>query len=105
MKLNDPFGRVARRDRDQYAALRQRLRQAGVRDQDAVRNFARRTRSTLMRVVLLVLAGAAGMMLLFPDMRGPIVALAVLILAWIGVGYFRTQVYLSRYRREECDGA
>lgn len=102
MKLGDPFGRVARRDRDRYAALRERLQQAEVRDAAGVRAFARNITITLARLVAVIVAVALGAMLLFPSTMNATILLSALVLLWLAVGYVQTRLYLERYRREEC---
>ena len=102
MKLNDPFGRVARRDRDRYAALRERLRQAQVCDAGAVRVFMRNITITLGRLVAVIVGVALGASLLFPSAKNVIIMLSALVLLWLAVGYVQTRLYLERYLREEC---
>lgn len=102
MKLNDPFGRVARRDRAQYTALKARLQEAQIRDAQALEVFAANTRTALLRLLLVVVAVSAGMVLLFPAASSLIVLLGTLGLLWLAVSYVQTHLYLRRYLREEC---
>lgn len=103
MRLNDPFGRVSRRDRARYDALRDRLRQAGVRDAQALQGFAANISATMRRLLWVLLAVSFVLILLFPGALGPIILIATLVLLWLVVSYVQTRLYLKRYRREECD--
>jgi len=103
MKLNDPFGRVARRDRAQYSALRSRLQEAKIHDAQGLQGFTDNVRTTLLRLLAVVLAVAAGAVLLFPAASGLIMLLGALAMLWLGVSYVQTRLYLRRYLREECN--
>ncbi len=104
VKLNDPFGRVSRRDRQRYSTFEQRLRQQGVGDSAALRQFTRRMTRTMIRLAAGILAVAAVLALAFPASRGLVSLLGVLILVWLAAGYAQTRLYLKRYRREQLGG-
>jgi len=103
VKLNDPFGRVARRDQGQYATFKQQLRQAHVTTADGVRTFAHNASTTMLRLVVVTAGGTTLMGLLFPAARGLAAAVAALVLIWLAASYVKTRLYLARYLREECD--
>lgn len=105
MKLNDPFGRVSRRNLDRYAALRARLLDEGIRDTAKVRRFRQNMTATLLRLVALVSVCSAAVALPFPAARGPALLCGALALLWLIVGYAQTRLYLARYLREECSDA
>lgn len=102
MKLNDPFGRVARRDRARYSALKDRLQQANILDARALQGFIDNVTATMLRLLAVILAAAMVLALLFPEASGLIMLLAALVLLWLAVSYVQTRLYLRRYRREEC---
>lgn len=81
MKLDDPFGRMQRRDEAEYEALKAALAKAGARNaEDARRVLGQSHRNVLMfsaTVVLAALIGAG----LFPALAPAILALALLLLA------------------------
>jgi len=103
MKLNDPFGRVARRDRAQYTALKQRLCQAQIRDAQALQGFTANVSTMFVRLLAVVLAVSLGLLLLFPTAASLIALLGTLALLWLAASYVQTRLYLKRYLREECD--
>lgn len=100
MKLNDPFGRVGRRQEAGYAALKAQLEAGGI-DQvtalDAVAQRMTRTAFLFMAIVIVVTLLAA---LLIPPWRGVVGAFGAVALLWLGTTLFRTRMHLRRYRRE-----
>jgi len=104
LKLNDPFGRVSKRNQRDYASLRDRFRQEGIRDAQGVKRIAENMTATAVRVVLLVLGISIAAALFFPQALAILVALNVLILLWGLSVYLKTRLHLKRYVREECDG-
>jgi hypothetical protein len=104
VKLSDPFGRVSRRDQQRYLSLEQRLREQGVCDDAALRQFTRRMTRTMALLVTGILAVAAALALAFPASRGLVSLLGVLVFVWLAAGYAQTRLYLKRYRREQLGG-
>ena len=103
MKLNDPFGRVANRNRRNYGALRDRLLEEGIRDSGAVRRFTANMTATALKLLLPVFAISLALMVFFPQLLAGLLALTVLIVLWVAAVYFQTRMHLKRYLREECD--
>jgi hypothetical protein len=102
MKLNDPFGRVGRRQSQAYASLSTQWHQQGVRDAAAVAQVAQTMRRSAGAWIAIILGSGALAMLLFAGLRGMILVLGGLALLWIAVGWLQTRLYLQRYLREEC---
>ena len=100
MKLNDPFGRVSRREQERYRMLEQRLRDEGILDTGALNRFAHRLAVTILKLTGAVLVASAALALVFPGSSSLIVMLDILLLLWLAAGYFKTRIYLKRYRRE-----
>jgi hypothetical protein len=105
VKLNDPFGRVARRQQQTYAALRARLKQQGVNDIASVRAFVARVRAIAFGSVIGVVAVTLALGTVLPALGGLIGVLGVLALIWLGTSYLQTRMYLRRYLNEECRDA
>lgn len=103
MKLNDPFGRVSNRNRRNYASLRDRLHQEGIRDIAAVRGFTENMTATAVKLLLLLFGIPLILAVFFPQFRGALLALGILILLWVSVVYLQTRMHLKRYIREECN--
>lgn len=100
MSLNDPFGRVSRRQRRAYAQLRTQLLDAGVRDADAVAATSRNIRDTVVKLALVIAAATLGLVVLFPQSRGTVLMLAALALLWLAANYLQTRGHLRHYLRE-----
>jgi uncharacterized membrane protein YjjP (DUF1212 family) len=100
MKLNDPFGRVGRRQQAHYAAVRQQLQAEGVDSLNALDAVEHRmTRS--FWVMTAGIAGIAALIaLLLPAGQGITLVFAALALLWAGSHYLQTRLLLKRYRRE-----
>lgn len=102
MKLNDPFGRMARRREREYESLKQALLKAGMTDEQKARdlmdNLAKRSKTGLMVIVPIV----AVLALLFREYAVFILAFGALIILWLTNTSRRGQEYISRYIEEEC---
>lgn len=102
MKLNDPFGRVARRDRDRYRTLRSQLHGQGIRDAAAVQRFRHNMSATLLRLLVIIAAVVSIVIVVFPDARNPVLLVGALLLLWFATSYVQTRLYLKKYLRDEC---
>jgi hypothetical protein len=81
MKLDDPFGRMQRRDEADYEALKAALKRAGVRNADGARRvLAQSQRNALLFCAAVLMTGLLGAGLL-PALAPAILALALLLLA------------------------
>jgi len=105
VKLNDPFGRVSRRQQQTYAALCARLKQQGVNDITSVHTFVARVRTLALGSVIGVIAVTLILTALLPTLGGLIGVLGALALIWLLTSYLQTRMYLRRYINEECRDA
>jgi hypothetical protein len=103
VKLNDPFGRVSRREQERYRVLEQRLRDEGILEVGALHRFTHRLTATILKLAGAVLVASAALALVFPKSCSLILMLDVLLLLWLSANYFKTRVYLKRYRRENFE--
>ena len=103
MSLNDPFGRVSRRQNDAYRRLRDQLRQQGIVTPPAVRQAQHRLRQTSLRLLAIIIAAAALGGVLFPDLRAVIAVTIALVLLWLGSSYLQTRTHLNTYLRAVSD--
>lgn len=100
MKLNDPFGRVGRRQNQAYTGVRRQLQARGIEDPAAVRKLVRAmSRSALVWSGITLLSSTFALVL-FPAYRGIIGTVGALILAWIVASWFQAQMHLRRYINE-----
>jgi hypothetical protein len=102
LKLNDPFGRVSKKNRRNYESLRDRLLQEGICDPAAIARFTTNMTTTAARLAVIILGASIVLAVIFPKLLATLLALDSLILLWIAVGYFQTRLHLKRYAREEC---
>lgn len=102
MKINDPFGRVNRRQHSAYLVLRDRLRAQGVQDATAAAGVARHMSRTAMWLVLATVLIGAMIAFAIPGLSGIVTVLGTLLLAWIGVHFFQARMHLKRYVLHEC---
>ena len=100
MKLNDPFGRVGRREQAGYAAVKSQLLAEGVSSLDALNASTQRITRSLVLFAFLVIAISALAASTVPAWRGLIGVFAALSLIWIGTTYVRTRLHLKRFREE-----
>ena len=104
MKMNDPFGRVSKRDRRDYASLRDRLQQEGIRDSRAVDGLIANMNATATKLLLLLFGISLVLGVFLPSIRIGLAGTVALLLLWATVVYVKTRMHLKRYAREECDG-
>lgn len=102
MKLNDPFGRVSRRNEASYRSLRDRLQQEGIRDSQALRRVTANMTATIVKSLVLLFGLSVALGLFFPPLRIALFGIYVLVLLWVAVVYLKTRVHLNRYLQEEC---
>ncbi len=106
MKLNDPFGRVGRRDQAKYETIKQQLQSAGIDSTGALTTAQRNINRSVLTLLAVVIGMAALFALLAPATRGIVGTFGALILLWISANYVQTRLHLRRYRRElETSGA
>ena len=105
MKLNDPFGRVSKKNLRNYQSLRDRLRREDIRDPAAIARFTANMTGTAVRLAMIVLGVSMALAIFFPKLFATLLALDVMVLLWISVGYIQTRMHLKRYIREECNNA
>lgn len=103
MKLNDPFGRMARRREREYDSLRQSLLKAGLTDRQQaealLETLKKRSKTGLWVVIPLTLVAA----LLLQEYAIFIGAFGLLATLWLTNTLRRGQEYISRYIQEECN--
>lgn len=102
MKLNDPFGRMARRREREYESLKQALLKAGMTDAQKAGelrdNLAKRSKTGLMVVIPIIVILA----LVFREYAVFALAFGVLAILWLTNTSRRGQEYINRYIAEEC---
>lgn len=100
MKLNDPFGRVGRREQAGYAAVKSQLLAEGVSSISALDASTRRITRSVVIFALVVIGISVLVASTVPAWRGLIGVFAALGLIWIGATFVRTRLHLKRFRDE-----
>ena len=100
MKLDDPFGRVGRRQTAGYKAVKSQLLAQGVSNTVELAAVTRRITRSALLFALLVLAVSVMAGLLVPSWRPLIAVFAGLAVIWIGATFLRTRLFLKRFHAE-----
>ncbi|MGB5832091.1 MAG: hypothetical protein WBG92_08885 [Thiohalocapsa sp.] len=101
MNLNDPFGRLQRRDEAGYAALRERLADAGVDSVGAAEGVMHNTRRNVLTFSAVVLMSALLLFALLPKLAPITGSLALFLLVIAANAMIKGRRYLKRYIAEE----
>lgn len=101
MNLNDPFGRVKKQREKEYQALYKTLQEAGITHRHEAEQLretlAKRGKTGLLIAVPLTLILA----LLLPQFKLVIIALGLLVSAWLFKTTTRSREHIKRYIEEE----
>lgn len=79
------------------------MQQEEIRDPAAIARFTANMTGTAVRLAMIVFGASAVLVLFFPGLLATLLAVDVLVLLWIAVGYIQTRMHLKRYIREECN--
>jgi len=101
MSLNDPFGRLKRRDEAGYEAVKAALVRAGVRDRDAAQRVIARTRTRVLLFIGGVCAALLPALVLWPRLAPVLVAGALLLMAVAVDSLVKGRRHVRRYIDEE----
>lgn len=103
VQLNDPFGRVSRRQQQAYVGFRKQLRQQGIDSASKVRSARTGLTRTTLRLTLLIAALFGGTAMLFPGLKGVTLVTAGLVLVWLASSFLQTRAHLNNYLNEMID--
>lgn len=101
MNMNDPFGRLQRRDEAGYASLKESLDQAGVSNAGDVHKILARMRRNVWTFAGIVLVSALLLLGLFPDLAPIVLALALFFLVLAFNSLIQGRRGMKRYIAEE----
>lgn len=101
MNLNDPFGRLQRRDQAGYEELRAKLRDSGIDTAEAARKVMTDTGRRVLGFGAVVVLAALLFAGLVPRLAPVTLALALLLLVIAGNALIKGRRYLRRYIAEE----
>lgn len=101
MKLNDPFGRMARRHQTGYESMRAVLQNAGITTPEAAREVIRKTRVRAVKFIAVCLVLFLLSAWLLPNALVVSVFFSVLIIVWVATWMVNGQRYINRYIEED----
>jgi hypothetical protein len=103
MKLNDPFGRMARRHQTGYESMRAVLQNAGIETPEAARAIIRKTRVRAVKFLAVCLVLFLLSAWLLPN--GLVVSLffAILVAVWVVTWMINGKRYIDRYIEEDLN--
>lgn len=100
MDLNDPFGRVSRRNQQSYQLFKRHLQQHGITDSHRLGEFSKRATYMLLKLLGLLFGTLGLLILVFPTALPALMLLCGTAALWGLARYLQTRLYLNRYRRE-----
>jgi len=102
MKLNDPFGRMARRREREYHSLCESLKKAGLTERAKAEELRDNLRARTKKVLWFILPAIVVLALIFRTYAVYVLAFGVLVVLWLTNTTQRGSEYLNRYIEEEC---
>lgn len=100
MTLGDPFGRVSRRQRAAYHALREQLQRQGTTSHAQIEQLLFRLHRTTLHIALGLLIIGIVLFLMLPQWGGVLTLIGVMLGAWIASSFLQTRTHLRAYHDE-----
>ncbi|GGB79076.1 hypothetical protein GCM10011352_00890 [Marinobacterium zhoushanense] len=104
MKLNDPFGRMARRREREYHSLCESLKKAGLTDRAKAEELRENLRKRTKKSLWFIMPAIVILALIFQTYAIYVLAFGALVVLWLTNTTQRGTEYLNRYIEEECGG-
>lgn len=101
MKLNDPFGRMEKRNQIAYEAIRDSLRRGNIDTPQAARDVITRTRKRAMTFLGAGSIFTLLLILLVPKAIPAAIGLMLLISIWVVTWTVKGKRYIEKYIAEE----
>lgn len=101
MSFSDPFNRVSRKREEQYLALREQLKKAGVDTEEKAEAMLKKSRQTMLGISAIVVLVTFVVTLVWPDLTGIAIVLGSLNLVWLLAIIARGQRMLKQYIQQE----
>ena len=105
MNLNDPFGRVARREQQEYESLRDSLKESGVNSRSDADVILERIRARGTKIVTVIAIITLLVALLYPGALTVSLIFAGLALLWVFKMTKNARQHIQRYIDEEISGS
>ena len=101
MNLNDPFGRVARREQQEYESLRDSLKESGVNSRSDADVILERIQARGIKIVTVIAIITLLVMLLYPGALTVTLIFTGLALLWVFKMTKNARQHIQRYIEEE----
>ena len=101
MKLNDPFGRLERRNQANYALMRDAMIQGGIETEQAALEVIETSKQKLIKFMAVVLAGLVLFVCFVPKSWPIMLCIAGMVLIWGVKSVISGRRYVERYIKEE----
>jgi hypothetical protein len=105
MNLNDPFGRVARREQQEYESLRASLKESGVNSRGDVDVVLERIQMRGTKIVAVIAIITLLLTLLYPGALTITLIFSGLSLLWVFKMTKNARQHIQRYIDEEIAGS
>ena len=101
MNMNDPFGRVERKQQGNYDSLRRSLQEAGITTRSQAETVLQGMRKRAIVILLSVALITIAAVLFFPSASMLIIVLAVILLFWLLVTTLNGFSLVKRYMKDD----
>ena len=101
MKLNDPFGRLERRNQANYEMMREAMKRGGIQTEEAALNVIEVSKRRLFRFLAILLAVLLVIVCIFPQSWPIILTRAGMVVIWAIKSIKSGRRYVERYIKEE----
>ena len=101
MKLNDPFGRLERRNQANYEMMREAMKRGGIQTEEAALNVIETSKRRLLRFLAILAAVFLVIVFMFPQSWPIMLTLAGMVAIWAIKSIKNGRRYVERYIKEE----
>jgi hypothetical protein len=104
MKLNDPFGRLEKKNQAAYAMMREAMQKGGINTLQKAQDVIVRSKNRTLKFLAVVLAVLLLAGVMFPQFVPAIVCLGLIIVVWGVKSMINGRGHVQRYIDEELQG-
>jgi len=101
MKLNDPFGRLEKRNQANYEMMRDAMKKGGVTTEQAAQEIITTSKNRALKFLAVVLAALLIAMAFKPHLWAAFLCIAMLVAAWAFKSMLNGRRHVERYIEEE----
>ena len=104
MKLNDPFGRLEKRNQASYEMMRDAMQRGGITTVQAAQEVIEQSKSRSLKFLCVVLAILLLIFFVVPKYMPVLACLAAIVIIWAVKSMISGKRYVDRYIKEEIQG-